>query len=109
LCFGIGINSVDGHRILTIDSDADIKHENILNFPNGNHHVVLQLNDFNLEPGLYTFDVAIRTGKGQLFILDYFTNQSYLEIIPNENTPNHLYSSRTGSYRPIPQVKVNQI
>jgi lipopolysaccharide transport system ATP-binding protein len=108
LCFGIGINSVDGHRIVTIDSDADYDNENILSFSDGNHEVTLQLEDFNLEPGLYTFEIAVRTGKGKLNVLDYVSNQSNLEILPNNDTPNHLYSNRTGSYRPIPSLAVSK-
>lgn len=108
LCFGVGINSTEGNRILTIDSDANDSVEHLLNFEPGNYEVVLQLNEFYLEPGLYTFDIAIRSGKGTLNVLDYFSNQSHIEILPNENTPNHVFGNKTGSYRPIPSIRKYQ-
>ncbi|NWJ51549.1 MAG: ABC transporter ATP-binding protein [Bacteroidetes bacterium] len=109
LCFGIGINSIDGTRIVTVDSDANCYVENTLNFEQGNYEVLMQLDEFFLEPGLYNFDLAIRVGRGTLNVLDYFSNQSYLEILPNDNTPNHVYENKTGSYRPIPSISKCQI
>jgi len=109
VCFGFGINTPEGSRIVTLDSDSNLKTDVQLNFEKGNYEVVLYIDEFCLEPGLYTFDFALRVGKGTLHVLDYFSNQSQLEVMPQKDTPNHLYGNKTGSYRPIPGIKRNNI
>ncbi len=104
LCFGIGINGIDGQRIVTIDSDANNLEDYKLNFKTGDYEVILGLTEFHLEPGLYSFDIGLRMGKGSLGSLDFFSNQSYLEVLPNQKTPFHIYGNKTGSYRPIPYI-----
>ena len=108
LAFGIGFNTVEGERVVTIDSDSTLTNNHKTIFARGLNSISLQIENFQLSPGLYLFDAGIRSGQGTLNTLDYVSGQTGFEILPNQNTPNHFNDGKTGGYRPIPQLIINK-
>ncbi|MCW3090856.1 MAG: ATP-binding cassette protein [Ferruginibacter sp.] len=101
---GIGFNSTEGERIVTVDSDSEYSNNYNNDFETGLNVITLKVDNFRLSPGMYFFDAAIREGAGTLNILDYVLDQSGFEILPDQNTPNHFNEGKTGGYRPVPKI-----
>jgi len=106
--FGIGFNSTEGERLITIDTDSEVlatKQDTL--FESGVHTISLLVKQFQMSPGVYSFDSALRLGSGTLNVLDFVLNQNGLEVLPNSQTPNHFNEGRTGGYRPLAEFTID--
>jgi len=104
VCIGIGFNTNEEVRILTIDSDTDLVNNIEINLSSGIQIISMVVEDFRLAPGIYTFDIGLRRGKGTESLLDFVKMQEYLQIEPGDRTANHFLEGNTGGYRPIPTI-----
>lgn len=106
LCVGIGFHSVEGERLITIDSDSDISEQAANQISPGKYNISLSIDKFQLSPGMYSIVAAMRDGKGSEAALDFVAAQGF-EVLPDKDTPNHLFHGATGGYRPIPNLSIN--
>jgi lipopolysaccharide transport system ATP-binding protein len=71
LAIGIGFETLDGNRILTLDSDHE---QPSLQMPSGSHEIHFHLDKNPLHPSIYSVGVAI------------LSNASMLDLVPNAIT-----------------------
>jgi lipopolysaccharide transport system ATP-binding protein len=89
---GIGFNSIDGGRIMTLDSDISIGNkplaarQNILGKTSGS--LILKLEKILLQPGRYIVDIGARTGDYST--LDALSSCLQIEVLPSPHTPSIL-------------------
>lgn len=89
---GIGFSSIEGIRLMSLDSDLlDARQE----LPNGVRGTVeMRLDKLLLQPGRYLIDIGARSG-GQM-ALDYLPACLQVEILPGPDTPGHIVCSDGG-------------
>ena len=99
---GIGIDSLDGHRVLTLDSDT---HNPTLDLQPGIHTVSLELEFWPLPPGFYVVSTALIVGTNYL---DVVNNVATWEVLTDNNDT--VSDRGGGGVRPHPTVKnwINQ-
>jgi lipopolysaccharide transport system ATP-binding protein len=89
---GIGFNSLEGTRLMTLDSDHPIKkkslevRKNVLSKTAGS--LTMKIDDVPLQPGRYVIDVGARSGDYST--LDALSSCTKIDVLPGPNTPSHL-------------------
>lgn len=81
--FGFGLSSLEGTRLLSIDSDLYSSRYTIHGGNKGQAHVIIDT--LQLQPGIYLLDVGSRSGDGNA--LDYLPGCAQIEILPGPTTP----------------------
>lgn len=83
VAFGLGFSSLDGTRLMTVDSDlADTQRDFPVNYRGTVEAVVPQL---HLQPGRYLLDIAARSGSNSS--LDYLAGCAQIEVQAGPATP----------------------
>jgi lipopolysaccharide transport system ATP-binding protein len=81
--FGVGFSTLDGARIMTLDTDLECAP---MPLPAAHKGVVeAEVDVLHLQPGRYGLDVGARSGTNNS--LDYVPNCAQLEILPGATTP----------------------
>ncbi len=80
---GLGLNSMDGTRLLSFDSD--LLKERVDLQPGNDVRVDLQIDKLHLQPGRYLLDVGARSGENHA--LDFIGSCYQLDVIPGPSTP----------------------
>jgi energy-coupling factor transporter ATP-binding protein EcfA2 len=83
---GVGICTLDGTRLLTLDSDYDGERPRLAAGETAT--LDLRVPALPLGPGNYTIDVGIRSGTH--VCLDYFAYVLRFEVIPGATTPDFV-------------------
>ena len=81
---GIGFSTVDGTRILSLDSDHLGERQSLLRGRKG--WVELKIDKLPLGPGVYSIDIGARSGDSHC--LSYQSGFSLIEVLPGPTTPN---------------------
>lgn len=98
IMFGVAFTTVDGQRVLTLDTDSNGQ---TLTLEPGEHRVRLGLDRLPLHPGTYAVNVAVGAGK---FFFDIIDGAAQWEV---ESSSNDWESDRSfGGCRLPPQVEV---
>jgi ABC-type polysaccharide/polyol phosphate transport system ATPase subunit len=92
---GIGFSSIDGHRLLTYDSDFQDGYCPNLNEP-GIYSVDIQIDELPLSPDIYALDVGARCGD--FGSSDYIVARTWLDIVPGHCTTEYIIRN-AGSVR----------
>ncbi|HTX64310.1 MAG TPA: ABC transporter ATP-binding protein [Opitutaceae bacterium] len=83
VAFGIGLCSLEGTRLATLDSDLDGRR---WSYPAGHEGwIELELADLPLSPGRYSLDLGARSGD--VTSLDYLPACGLVEVQPGPRTP----------------------
>jgi len=90
--FSIGFCSMDGTRLVTVDTDFGSPRKTFGRAATG--EVQLSLRDLPLTPGRYLVDVGSRSGDA--FALDYVPGLCQVEVIPGAVTPSYLVGAVAG-------------
>jgi lipopolysaccharide transport system ATP-binding protein len=94
VAFGFGFSSLEGTRLMTVDSDlADAQRDFPMNYRGSVEAVVPQL---HLQPGRYLLDIAARSGSNSG--LDYLVGCAQIEVVPGPATPSVIIR-QTGGLR----------
>lgn len=80
--FGVGFASADGFRVMTIDSDLEEGGRDLAGSMSGRIEAVIP--SLPLEPGLYSVDVAARSGDRAG--LDYLPGCLWVQVLPGSST-----------------------
>lgn len=81
--FGIGFSSLEGIRLMTVDSDLLEAPRNI---PKGYSGIVeAEVPELQLQPGRYALDIGARSGTHSG--LDYVVGCAQVEVLPGATTP----------------------
>lgn len=83
VAIGIGFNSLDGVRILSFDSDLIEEGRHF--FAGTEGRLAMRVDEFYLQPGIYSVDVGIRSGSKAS--QDYLPACFQVEVLPSEKTP----------------------
>ena len=83
--FGAGFSTLDGARIMTVESNLEGRH---LEITEGGGEVEFRMDRLWLQPGHYTFDIGVGSGSR---LLDYLKGGANVDVLPGPNTPSHLY------------------
>lgn len=98
---GIGFCSLDGNRVMTLDTDntaSAAKSFNSLGI--GEMNVELILPQCQLQPGMYFIDLALRSPNNALSY-DYLQNCATIEVVPGDTTPDIIVNyNYNGGVRP---------
>ncbi|WP_110515090.1 ABC transporter ATP-binding protein [Herpetosiphon llansteffanensis] len=81
--FGYGFSSLEGTRLMTVDSDLNAPRYQIKRGQHG--QLTSTIDTLNLQPGIYLLDVGVRSGDGSA--LDYLPGCAQVEILPGPSTP----------------------
>jgi lipopolysaccharide transport system ATP-binding protein len=81
--FGFGFSSLDGTRIMTVDTDLQEVQRNLSKHFVGT--VIATIDQLHLQPGNYTVDVGGRSGNNSM--LDYVCSCAQIEVLPGPRTP----------------------
>ncbi|MBS4059943.1 MAG: ABC transporter ATP-binding protein [Bacteroidetes bacterium] len=90
--FGIGFNTMDGVRLLSIDSDVYDERYDLSGHMSGS--AIMNLDEFFLQPGRYLVDVGARSGRNAA--LDYLPKCMQIEILPGPKTPGQIIRADGG-------------
>jgi lipopolysaccharide transport system ATP-binding protein len=83
VAFGFGFSSLEGTRLMTVDSDlVDARRDFPINYCGSVEAVLPQL---HLQPGRYLLDIAARSGANSS--LDYLAGCAQIEVEPGPATP----------------------
>lgn len=89
---GLGFSSVEGIRLLSLDSDLE---EARRDFRAGYHGgVTIEIPKLHLQPGRYLVDVGSRSGAGTG--LDYLPGCFEVEVVPGPTTPSQIIRADGG-------------
>jgi lipopolysaccharide transport system ATP-binding protein len=80
---GFGFSTLDGSRIMTVDSDQSGPRKSITQDSTG--VVEARVAELLLQPGIYTLDVGARSSD--YYGLDYLPTCGQIEVLPGPNTP----------------------
>ena len=94
--FDLGFGSVDGRRIVTLESDYEPTYFDFT--APGNYAVELSLPIFDLLPGRYRVDICAFDGvrKELHFVFD----SASVDVMPSSATPPHIHGT-VGDWRPV--------
>jgi lipopolysaccharide transport system ATP-binding protein len=92
--FGVGLSTLDGARIMTIDTDLESAPVTLREPHRG--IVEAEIGILHLQPGRYALDVGARSGANNS--LDYLANCAQIEVLPGSKTP-ALIIRETGGVR----------
>jgi lipopolysaccharide transport system ATP-binding protein len=96
---GIGFDTAEGHRVMTLDSDVGNKP---MDFSKGKHRVTFNIPYNPLSPGLYNIGCAMFSGGA---IVDNCAAGTW-EILPGQND---AISNRSGGCRPAFTTEVRPL
>lgn len=83
VAFGFGFTSLEGTRLLSIDSDLNAPRFSITKNQRGS--AVMMLDTLYLDPGVYMLDIGARSGDSGG--LDYMAACVQVEVLPGPTTP----------------------
>lgn len=84
--FGVAFSSLDGSRLMCIDSDLrSVRHTVPANSCGSVEAIVGEL---HLQPGRYMIDVGARSGESNG--IDYLPSCGQVEVLPGPNTPSFI-------------------
>jgi lipopolysaccharide transport system ATP-binding protein len=81
--FGFGFSSMDGVRVMTVDSDLSAPQRNLA--PNVQGSVSAVVPKLELQPGRYSLDVGARSGNNSA--VDYIKGCAQVDVLPGPETP----------------------
>lgn len=93
---GMGFNSPEGVRILTLDSDVRDVRCDLPVAQRGT--VVMRLDTLFLQPGHYLLDIGARSGQNA--VLDYIPPSLQVEVLPGPSTPGQMLHVNHGVHVP---------
>ncbi len=94
--FGVGFSSLDGARLMTVESDLQAGRWNLRK---GAHGIVEAfLPHLHLQPGLYLLDVGARLGD--YHTADYLPGCTQIEVLPGPTTPSTIIRNEAGVRMP---------
>jgi lipopolysaccharide transport system ATP-binding protein len=84
--FGFGLSTLDGVRILSVDSDLrDTRHD----LSKGRRGTIeARIGELLLQPGHYALDIGARSGDNNG--LDYLPSCAQIEVLPGPTTPGSI-------------------
>jgi lipopolysaccharide transport system ATP-binding protein len=86
VALGLGLTTMDGTRIITIDSDLGGDRRSLAR---GNRITVeFSIDQLQLNPGRYLLDIGARSGDRTA--VDYLAGCAVIEVLPGNNTPSLL-------------------
>ncbi len=83
VAFGVGFSSLEGVRLMSIDSDLGGERLDLL--PAATRRIEASVPRLNLQPGRYALDVAARSGENGG--LDYLPACIWVDVLPGPATP----------------------
>jgi lipopolysaccharide transport system ATP-binding protein len=83
IAFGVGFSSLDGVRLMSIDSDLTRSRDDFGAARSGT--IEAQIEQLNLQPGRYAVDLAARAGEH--VSLDYLPSCIWIDVLPGPRTP----------------------
>jgi lipopolysaccharide transport system ATP-binding protein len=86
MCIGIGINVLDGPRLLTFESDAVLPNVSITAGTKCVYDLIIP--QLTVTPGRYEIDLGIRSGDR--IAIDGLNRAANIEIVGAENTPSYI-------------------
>jgi lipopolysaccharide transport system ATP-binding protein len=86
VAFGLGFASLEGTRLMTLDSDLEAPRYDLAR--NSRGVVRATLDRLMLQPGVYSLDIGARSGDGNA--LDYTPTCAQIEVLPGPRTPNMI-------------------
>jgi lipopolysaccharide transport system ATP-binding protein len=92
VAIGIGFSSMEGYRLMSIDSDLMQPPKDVQAHRRG--VVEMKVDNFLLQPGLYLIDIGARFGG--VGTLDYIPSCAQVEILPGPQTPGFIIRSDGG-------------
>ncbi len=93
VALGLGFSTLEGVRLLTVETDFQTGHRPGLK-KNSNGHVDVILPELPLAPGLYSLDIGARSGDS--FALDYLPGFNQAEIAMGLKTPGYIARQGAG-------------
>ncbi|MBC8164154.1 MAG: ABC transporter ATP-binding protein, partial [Roseiflexaceae bacterium] len=96
VALGFGFSTLDGVRILSIDSDLNGAQRDLPKEYAGQASVTLPRLD--LQPGFYALDVGARSGNNSA--LDYMPSCAQIEVLPGPSTPSVIIRDTGGVRAP---------
>jgi lipopolysaccharide transport system ATP-binding protein len=96
VAIGIGFSSVEGIRIMSIDSDLSNPQRDLTVCSTG--RLLIKVNELFLQPGIYMVDIGARSGIGTP--LDYLPGCLQLEIAFGAKTPSQIIRADGGVRMP---------
>lgn len=92
LALAVGIYSMDGGRVMSIDSD--IPGDRIALGAGSQVQGSMTIDKLHLEPTTYSVDVALRSGDN--YLVDYVSEALSVTVLPSESTPAAIAMRTTG-------------
>jgi lipopolysaccharide transport system ATP-binding protein len=83
VAFGIGFASLDGVRLMSVDSDLRRARDDLGGARSGT--IEAHIDQLKLQPGRYAVDLAARAGEH--FSLDYLPGCIWIDVLPGPHTP----------------------
>jgi lipopolysaccharide transport system ATP-binding protein len=83
VAFGIGFSSLDGVRLMSVDSDLERGRDDFGGARSGT--IEAHIDQLNLQPGRYAIDLAARAGEH--VSLDYLPSCIWIDVLPGPRTP----------------------
>lgn len=93
--FGFGFASLEGVRLMSVDSDLLGQTHDIARGTSGT--ITAQIDTLLLQPGLYALDLGIRSGDNSA--LDYLPACAQVEVLPGPDTPSMMIREGGGGVR----------
>jgi lipopolysaccharide transport system ATP-binding protein len=95
---GIGFNSVEGTRLVSIDSDLEDRRHDFRAGKKGT--ITMKLDRLLLQPDRYLIDVGARSGVSGKADLEIFLSCMTLDVLPGARTPGIIIRSGGGIRMP---------
>jgi lipopolysaccharide transport system ATP-binding protein len=96
VAIGVGFSSLEGIRILTLDSDLHAPAIDLRKGTTGSAE--FKVSQLDLQPGRYALDVAARSGSNTS--LDYLPSCAEIEVVPGPHTPSLIVRESGGVRTP---------
>lgn len=95
VAFGFGFSSLEGTRLMTIDSDLGEARRDLARNSRGSVEAFVP--QLHLQPGQYSLDIGVRSGANNF--LDYLGGCAAIEVVASSQTPPEVIRS-VGGVRP---------
>ncbi|KAB8144398.1 ABC transporter ATP-binding protein [Chloroflexia bacterium SDU3-3] len=96
VALGFGFSTLDGVRILSVDSDVGADRRDLPAGASGS--ATVELARLDLQPGHYALDVGARSGDNSA--LDYMPGCAQIEVLPGPSTPSAIIRDTGGVRAP---------
>jgi lipopolysaccharide transport system ATP-binding protein len=107
VAFAVALCSLDGSRIMSIDSDIPGERYTISKGAHG--QATLSIDAMHLAPANYLIDIAVRSGDN--YMLDYLPGIMSITVLPSDSTPPVIAMRTSGHggvrYPCITSIKTN--